>query len=109
VTAVLLVSVYLFALACFLGLDVLGKVPPNLYAVVLAGVGALAGVTVVVGLSFEPAVAGAGPARLWQLGVGCAAAAVGGGLVAVARLARGFRTPARPAASNGHGNGRASA
>jgi hypothetical protein len=103
--------VYLFALACFLGLDVLGKVPPNLYALVLAGVGSLTGVAAAVGLAVEPASFGVANARIANVAVGLAAAAAGGGLVAVARLASGFRKPAR--AGNGHAprspNGRASA
>jgi hypothetical protein len=40
-TGVLLVAIYLVALSFFLGLDILARVPQTLYAVVVAGLGAV--------------------------------------------------------------------
>jgi len=76
----LLVAVYLLALSAFLGLDILGKVPPTLYPAVLAGLGGLASVGAVGALKIEgtPAVICAALGGL----------AAGAGLVAVGRLMR---------------------
>jgi hypothetical protein len=49
VTGVLLVSIYIVGLTLFLGLDIIAKVPPTLYALVLAGLGAVAAVSLVGG------------------------------------------------------------
>ena len=49
-TAGLLVSLYLFTLAAFLGLDVIRKVPPTLYAALAAGMGGAAALVVILAL-----------------------------------------------------------
>jgi NAD(P) transhydrogenase subunit alpha len=85
VTAVLLITVYLIALTTFLGLDIVSRVPPTLYALVLAGLGALTAVSVV-GAFHVGALPGGDP-----LAAGTAALAgmsAGGGLVVVGRLLR---------------------
>lgn len=88
-TAALLVGVYLVALSFFLGLDIVGKVPPTLYAIVLAGLGALCGVTVVGGLHLAARATGT-PSTLGLAAAGLAGAAVVGGLFTVGRLAQTF-------------------
>lgn len=84
----LLLSLYLFTLAAFLGLDVIRKVPPTLHAALAAGLGAGASVIVVAaGLA-----AGASrPGRIGALttvAVMLAVAGVVGGLVRLRRLSR---------------------
>ena len=46
-TGAVLGAIYLLALAVFLGLDIISKVPPTLYALVLAGLGMLSAVSLV--------------------------------------------------------------
>lgn len=85
-TGGLLVSVYLLALACFLGYDVIAKVAPTMYGPLLTGMNAMSGIVVVAGLH----AARGGPATLGGL-LGCIAVGLGtmgvvGGFVAAHRL-----------------------
>ena len=85
-TAALLVAVYLAVLAGFLGLDIITRVPPTLYAAVLAGLGALAGVGVVAAMQ-AGARSADGPAHILAvIAAALAGGAVGGGLAAVGRV-----------------------
>ncbi len=72
-TEVLLVSVYLFALAAFVGLDVISKAPPAIYGVMITLLGVLtafAGIGAIGSISIDA------PALSNQLGM--AGAALGG-------------------------------
>jgi NAD(P) transhydrogenase subunit alpha len=82
-TGVVLVSIYLIVLASFLGLDLVTKVPPTLYGVVLAAVGVLAG-TSLVSVVYVAWDGWTGAA------VGMAAFGSAGGLVALGQLLRAF-------------------
>jgi NAD(P) transhydrogenase subunit alpha len=90
-TGAVLVAIYLVALALFLGLDIISKVPQTLYAVVIAGLGALAGVSVVGGLHLVAAARAELPASLGQVAVGVAATAGVAGAMAVGRLLGAFK------------------
>lgn len=74
-TAAGIAAVYLLALAWFLGLDILGKVPPTGFTRVTGALGALCAVAVVAGMHLEIGEGG------WHwtrgIGVALAAAAVG--------------------------------
>ncbi len=96
-TGVLLVACYLFALAFFLGLDIISKVPPTLYALVLAALGGVAAVSVVGGFHLlGPRLPGE-VGTLGRVAVGAAAVAAVGAPVAIGRLLGAFRKPgARP-------------
>lgn len=46
-TGVLLVGLYVFVLASFVGLEVIGKVPPTLHTPLMSGANAISGITIV--------------------------------------------------------------
>lgn len=58
-TGGLLVSVYVFVLAAFLGFELISKVPPTLHTPLMSGANAMSGITIVGALSLV-AVADAG-------------------------------------------------
>lgn len=58
-TGGLLVSVYVFVLAAFLGFELISKVPPTLHTPLMSGANAMSGITIVGALSVV-AVAGPG-------------------------------------------------
>jgi hypothetical protein len=89
-TGVLIISLYFIALTAFLGLDIIGKVPATMYALVLATLGTLAAVIIVgafhvTALATSPLATGLG---LAAAGVGAVAA--GAGLGAIGRLLQPF-------------------
>jgi NAD(P) transhydrogenase subunit alpha len=89
-TGAVLAAIYIIALAFFLGLDIINKVPATLYALVLAGLGALAAVSIVGALALlTPGALGA-PAIAARLGLGAAAAAGVGGTLALGRMMAAF-------------------
>jgi H+-translocating NAD(P) transhydrogenase subunit alpha len=51
VTGGLLVSVYVFVLAAFLGFELISKVPPTLHTPLMSGANAMSGITIVGALS----------------------------------------------------------
>lgn len=85
----LLISLYLFTLASFLGLDLIRKVPPTLYGALATGMGAVAAV----GLALAVVAAGTSrsgaTAQLSTLSVAAGAAGVVGGLLRMRRMLRG--------------------
>jgi NAD(P) transhydrogenase subunit alpha len=87
-TPVLLVSCYFVALAAFLGLDILSKVPATLYPVVLASLGAVCGVVLVGGWLVATRAPVAASAGLGTAAAALGAAAAGAGLSVVVRLSR---------------------
>jgi NAD(P) transhydrogenase subunit alpha len=89
-TGAVLAAIYIVALSFFLGLDIIKKVPATLYGLVLAGLGALAAVSLVGSLSLlGPGVSGA-PAVAARLGLGMAVAAAVGGTLALGRMMGAF-------------------
>ena len=89
-TAGLLLSVYLAALAAFLGLDILSKVPATMYALVLAALGAVCAVALVGSFHLDAQATSENSASLATAAAVLGGAAAGGGLVAARRLARAF-------------------
>lgn len=95
-TEVLLVSVYLFALAAFVGLDVISKAPPSIYAMLVALLGLLTafGAVAAVGAAADA------PALSTQLGWGGAAlggVAFGAGITVLGKLLGAYES------KGGHG------
>jgi NAD(P) transhydrogenase subunit alpha len=84
-TGGLLISLYLFTLAAFLGLDVVRRVPPTLYAALAAGMGAVAALAVVLALPAAGASAPGVTASLTTVAVMLGTAGVVGGLVRLRR------------------------
>lgn len=85
-TEVLLVSVYLFALAAFVGLDVISKAPPAIYGVMVALLGVL---TAFAGIGAIGSLPEGVPAISNQLGMAGAAfggIAFGAGITVLGKL-----------------------
>ncbi len=87
-TGGLLISLYLFTLAFFLGLDVIRRVPPTLHAALATATGAVAAIVVVVALPAAGAKSEAWPAGLSVAAVAVATAGLLGGLVRTRRMLR---------------------
>jgi hypothetical protein len=87
-TPVLLVSCYFIALAAFLGLDILSKVPASLYALVLAALGVVVGVVMVGGWLVATSASLSSSAGLGAASIAVGAAGAGAGLGAAFRLSR---------------------
>ncbi len=85
-TGALLVSVYLLALACFLGYDVVSKVAPTLYTALLTGMNAMNGIVVVAGLYLARGGIDSAGGILGCVTVGLGTMAAVGGFVATHRL-----------------------
>jgi H+-translocating NAD(P) transhydrogenase subunit alpha len=95
VTTVVLASIYLLALSVFLGLDIISKVPPTLYGVVLAGLGTLSAVSLAGALHLAVRSGAATPDPLSLVAIALAGASAGGGLMAMGRLLRAFGSNAQ--------------
>jgi hypothetical protein len=82
-TAAAIVALYLVGLAAFLGLDVLGKVPPVMFAFVVAGLGAVTalGMSLPLGTALQGQKGWPGDVALALSGL-----AVGAAVVVLARL-----------------------
>lgn len=87
-TGGLLISLYLFTLAGFLGLDVIRKVPPTLYGALATGMGVAAALVVVVSLSATSESSSGSTASLSTMAIVLSAAGVVGGLFRVRRMLR---------------------
>lgn len=87
-TGGLLISLYLFTLAAFLGLDVIRKVPPTLYGALAAVIGASAALSVVIALGAAAAGGKQAPAILGTAAVAAGTCGVVGGLVRGKRMLR---------------------
>jgi NAD(P) transhydrogenase subunit alpha len=91
----LLIALYLFTLAGFLGLDVIRKVPPTLYGALATCMGAAAAIVVLLAL---PAAGSSGKGTTAMLSVSAVAigtAGVVGGLLRTKRALRERRDPRR--------------
>ena len=87
-TGGLLISLYLFTLAAFLGLDVIRKVPPTLYGALAAVIGALAALSVAIAVVAATAGGKQAPAILATAAVAAGTCGVVGGLVRGKRMLR---------------------
>jgi len=88
-TGGLLISLYLFTLAAFLGLDVIRKVPPTLYGALAAAIGASAALAVTIALAAASSGGKTVPTILSAAAVAAGTCGVVGGLVRGKRLLRG--------------------
>ena len=98
-TGILLVGIYVFVLAMFVGFEVITKVPPTLHTPLMSGANAISGISIVGAL----VVAGSGESRLLTiLGVAAVVMAsvnVVGGFLVTDRMLQMFRR------EKGSGNG----
>ena len=90
-TGGLLISLYLFTLAAFLGLDVIRKVPPTLYGALAAVLGASAALSVAIALAAATAGGKTAPAILGAVAVAAGTCGAVGGLLRGRRMLRGGR------------------
>jgi H+-translocating NAD(P) transhydrogenase subunit alpha len=88
-TGGLLISLYLFTLAAFLGLDVIRKVPPTLYGALATVIGASAALAVAVALAAASTGGKSTPSILGAAAVAAGTCGVVGGLVRGKRMLRG--------------------
>jgi NAD(P) transhydrogenase subunit alpha len=86
-TAAAIVALYLIGLAAFLGMDILGKVPPVMFTFIVAGLGAVSalGFCLPLGLGLRGQSTWLGDASLALAGL-----AVGGAVVVLGRLPRAY-------------------
>ena len=90
-TGTLLVGIYVFVLAMFVGFEVITKVPPTLHTPLMSGANAISGISIVGAL----AVAGSGESQLLTvlgvIAVVMATINVVGGFLVTDRMLRMFR------------------
>lgn len=86
-TAAAIVALYLVGLAAFLGMDILGKVPPVMFNFIVAGLGAVSalGFCLPLGLGLHGQSSWLADASLALAGL-----AVGGAVVVLGRLPRAY-------------------
>jgi NAD(P) transhydrogenase subunit alpha len=87
----LLIGIYLFTLAMFVGLEIINKVPPTLHTPLMSGANAISGITIVGAI-----VASAGGATtmsniLGSIAIACASINVVGGYLVTDRMLKMFR------------------
>jgi len=87
----LLVSLYVFVLAAFLGFELINKVPPTLHTPLMSGANAMSGITIIGALTLavvaEPRVS----VILGFLAIALATINVVGGFLVTARMVATFR------------------
>ncbi len=90
-TGTILISVYVFVLAMFVGFEVITKVPPTLHTPLMSGSNAISGISIVGGL----VIAGMGEGTMFDIigmvAVVAATINVVGGFMVTDRMLRMFR------------------
>ncbi|MEE8573150.1 MAG: NAD(P) transhydrogenase subunit alpha [Gemmatimonadota bacterium] len=90
-TGTILISVYVFVLAMFVGFEVITKVPPTLHTPLMSGSNAISGISIVGGL----VIAGMGQGTMFDIigmvAVIAATVNVVGGFMVTDRMLRMFR------------------
>ena len=90
-TGTILISVYVFVLAMFVGFEVITKVPPTLHTPLMSGSNAISGISIVGGL----VIAGVGQGTMFDIigmvAVIAATINVVGGFMVTDRMLRMFR------------------
>lgn len=90
-TEVLLVSVYLFTLSAFVGLDVISKAPPAIYGVMVALLGLLTAFSAIGAIGSLPESAPAISNQLGTAGAALGGIAFGAGITVLGKLLAGFQ------------------
>ncbi|MFL1378099.1 MULTISPECIES: proton-translocating transhydrogenase family protein [unclassified Nocardiopsis] len=91
-TATLILSVYVFVLAAFLGHELLTKVPPMLHTPLMSGANAMSGVVVIGALVLAGTTTGAVATFFAVAAVALATANVVGGFMVTDRMLGSFTT-----------------
>lgn len=91
----LLLSIYVFVLAAFLGYELLTKVPPMLHTPLMSGANAMSGVTIVGALGLAGVTKGAVATALATFALALATINVVGGFLVTDRMLSQFGTGKR--------------
>jgi len=86
----LLLSLYVFVLAAFLGFELINKVPPTLHTPLMSGANAMSGVTVIGALTLVTAAAASASVVLGVLALILATINVVGGFLVTDRMLATF-------------------
>lgn len=89
----LLLGVYVFVLAAFLGFELITKVPPTLHTPLMSGANAMSGVTIVGALTLATTAAASTSTVLAFLAVALATVNVVGGFLVTDRMLTKFGGP----------------
>jgi H+-translocating NAD(P) transhydrogenase subunit alpha len=92
VSGSLLLSVYVFVLAAFLGYELLTKVPPMLHTPLMSGANAMSGITIIGALALASATTGIVSTVLATLALALATINVVGGFLVTDRMLASFST-----------------
>jgi NAD(P) transhydrogenase subunit alpha len=87
----LLVSLYVFVLAAFLGFELINKVPPTLHTPLMSGANAMSGITVIGALTLATVAEPRVSVVLGSLAVALATINVVGGFLVTDRMLATFR------------------
>ncbi|HJK98239.1 MAG TPA: NAD(P) transhydrogenase subunit alpha [Polyangiaceae bacterium LLY-WYZ-14_1] len=86
----LLVGLYVFVLASFVGLEVIGKVPPTLHTPLMSGANAISGITIVGAIATANAGEATASSVLGAIALAFATLNVVGGFLVTDRMLRMF-------------------
>lgn len=87
-----LVSLYVFIIAGFLGFELINKVPPTLHTPLMSGANAMSGITIVGALTLATAADARVSVVLGALAIALATINVVGGFLVTDRMLSTFRT-----------------
>ncbi len=87
----LLIVIYVFFLACFVGFEVISKVPPTLHTPLMSGSNAISGITIVGAILATGSMPGTISATLGMIAIILAMINVVGGFMVTGRMLRMFK------------------
>ncbi len=87
----LLIGIYLFTLAMFVGLEIINKVPPTLHTPLMSGANAISGITIVGAIVASSGGATTMSNILGSIAIACASINVVGGYLVTDRMLKMFR------------------
>ncbi len=91
----LIIGLYVFVLALFLGVEVITKVPPTLHTPLMSGANAISGITIVGALTCAVTAAFSGSNILGFLAITLATINCVGGFMVTDRMLRMFTSPSK--------------
>lgn len=86
----LLIGIYVFVLAVFIGFELISKVPPTLHTPLMSGANAISGITIVGALQTATTAEGSVSNILGFIAIFCATINVVGGFLVTDRMLRMF-------------------
>lgn len=88
----LLIGIYVFALAVFVGFEIIAKIPPTLHTPLMSGANAVSGVTIVGALACVKVTYGVIPNWLGAVAIAFATINVVGGFMVTDRMLAMFKS-----------------